>query len=54
MFARNVSLRLKISSSVQFVHLFENEVVPTARRDHPGLWERKVVARVLERNAFEN
>src|SRR5436305_7576784 len=32
MFARNVSLRLKINSSVQFVHLFENEVVPVLRQ----------------------
>jgi hypothetical protein len=32
MFARNVSLSLKVNSSVQFVHLFENEVVPALRQ----------------------
>ena len=32
MFARNVSLRLKVNSSVQFVHLFEGEVVPVLRQ----------------------
>jgi heme-degrading monooxygenase HmoA len=32
MFARNVSLRLKATSSVQFAQLFVNEVVPLLRK----------------------
>ena len=32
MFARNVSLRLKATSSIQFAQLFENEVLPLLRK----------------------